>query len=447
MFERIRGFVSFGAGHVKRSRPSRGDHVAIVTPSLAGRGAERKALHIGNGLLERGHDVDMLLQRLVCHYPDEVPNGARLYFMSARSDDRTLANMKGAVANARPLVPDGSGWRTRFPRIGLAGRLYWNQMPLLLSTRLPGWAVGIAEYLDRERPKAILAMNVLSVTAATMALRLACHSVRVVATLHEQLGEGRLLRRARCSYPHAHSVVGVSQGVSAEFARIPRVKESRVHVIYNPVVTEFLKKKCRGAISHPWLDSDGYRVVVAVGKLNRSKDFSTLLEAFARLQSSGGVRLIVLGEGRQRKSLLSLARRLGIENHVDFPGFVENPYAYLARADLFVLSSKNEALPTVLIEAMACGCPVVSTDCAFGPREILNDGEFGTLVPVGDPIALGDAMVEALQKPRRSEALRERAAFFRADRAVDRYEELLLGDRELVGSSRRGSGRGAGSAE
>ena len=219
------------------------------------------------------------------------------------------------------------------------------------------------------------------------------------------------------------------------------MKKSRIQVIYNPVVTEYLKSKCDTPTNHRWVDSDGYRVVVAIGKLIKRKDFSNLLTAFARLQSSHGARLIVLGEGRQRNRLLALARRLRIEKYVDLPGFVENPYPYLARADLFVLSSKNEALPTALIEALACGCPVVSTDCAYGPREILNDGEFGTLVPVGDPIALGDAMDEALRAPRRSEVLRERAAIFGADRAVDRYEELLVGDQEGVGSSSRESGR------
>ena len=169
-------------------------------------------------------------------------------------------------------------------------------------------------------------------------------------------------------------------------------------------------------------------MIVTIGKLIRRKDFSSLLVAFSRLVTRRRVRLVLLGEGRERNRLESLVRRLGIAEYVNFTGFVENPYAYLRRADLFVLSSRNEALPTVLIEAMACGCPVVSTDCPFGPREILEDGKFGTLVPVGDPGALSDAMDRALNEPRRSDALRERAAFFSADRAVDQYEKLLLGE-------------------
>ena len=428
MCECIRSGTASGSGYVKPLLPHVGHHFAIVTPSLAGQGAERKALHIGNGLLERGHQIDILLERLVCHYAEEVPDRSRVYFMSERSDDRSRTNLRSAKFTARRLVPVPASWRVRFPRMGMATRLLRSQLPLLISSRLPRWSAGIAAYMDREQPETILAMNVLAATATTMALRLSRHPVRVVATLHEGLGRGRLLRRARCSYPHADAVVGVSRGVSGEFDKIPGLKSGRVHVIYNPVISEFLIRKSTESVGHPWFEGRGDPVIVTIGKLIRRKDFSSLLVAFSRLVTRRRVRLVLLGEGRERNRLESLVRRLGIAEYVKFTGFVENPYAYLRRADLFVLSSRNEALPTVLIEAMACGCPVVSTDCPFGPREILEDGKFGTLVPVGDPAALSDAMDRALNEPRRSDALRERAAFFGADRAVDQYEKLLLGE-------------------
>ena len=131
-----------------------------------------------------------------------------------------------------------------------------------------------------------------------------------------------------------------------------------------------------------------------------------------------------------RSRLIALAKRLRIQDCVDFPGFKENPFAFLAKANLFVLSSRHEALPTVLIEAMACGCPVVSTDCPFGPREILEEGRLGPLVPVGDAEALAAAMVRVLDAPPSRNGLRQRAAWFSIDRAVDRYEALLLPDGE-----------------
>ncbi len=412
-----------------RSRPPSGLRIAILTPTLAGQGAERKALSIASGLIERGHEVDLLLNRLVCHYPDETPGAARLFFTSSRSDDRTRANLRRMAATPRPLVPAPLPWRVRYPRIALAAKLDRRQLPFLASTRLPRWAAGVAAYLDRERPVGVLAMNAVSAAAATMALRLARHRpARVVATLHDALRNRRLQRRAHRSYPYADAVVGVSHGVSAQFAATPGLGSSRVHTIYNPVVSDDLDRRLREPVEHPWLREEaGCPVLLAVGRLRRVKDFPNLLNAFAGLLARRPAKLIVLGQGSLHRRLLSLARELGVAEHVDFPGFVENPYAFMARASLFVLSSRNEGLPTVLIEAMACGCPVVSTDCPFGPNEILEGGRFGELVPVRDPDALAGAMERALDAPPRSDALRERAAFFGIETAVDRYEELLSG--------------------
>ena len=396
---------------------------------MAGQGAERKALYIAAGLIERGHAVDILLHRFICHYPDEVPDRARIFFVSDRRDSRTTANLGRVAVVPRPLVPDPVPWWVRYPRAALAAKLSLTQLPLLTGTRSPRWAASVAAYLDREQPDALLAMNVLAAAAATMALCLARRPVRIVATLHEPLKRRRLFRRARRSYVYADAAVGVSHGVSGEFARIPGLACDRIHTIYNPVVSAFLIRKAGEPADHPWCDRPGPEVILAIGKLIKRKDFSTLLVAFARiLPRRPAARLVVLGEGRMRKTLLSLARKLRISEHVDFPGFVDNPYALLSRANLFVLSSRNEALPTVLIEAMACGCPVVSTDCPFGPREILEEGKFGELVPVGDPEALAAAMVRTLDAPPRWEALQERASFFSTERAVDRYEALLLND-------------------
>ena len=400
--------------------------IAILCPSLAGQGAERKALYIASGLLERGHEVDFLLQRRIFHFPEEVPNRARIYFSSERSDARTRENLGRVSVAPRPLVPDPLPWQIRYPRVGMSMYLRPSQLSLLLSTRLPRWAAGVAAYLDRERPDALLAMNVLAVAAATMATHIAHRPVRTVATLHEPLNRRRLIRRAYCSYPYADSVVGVSHGVSTEFAKIAGLKDSQPQVIYNPVVSQYIEHSSREPANHAWVDRPELPVILAIGKLIKRKNFSLLLAAFARLLAHRPARLLVLGDGRMKPRLLALTKRLGIEECVDFPGFKENPFAFLAKADLFVLSSTHEALPTVLIEAMACGCPVVSTDCPFGPREILEEGRFGPLVPVGDSEALAAAMVRVLDAPPSRNLLRERAALFSIDRAVDRYEALLL---------------------
>ena len=418
-------------GTSKFSRPAFGKRIAILAPSLAGQGAERKALYIGAGLLERGHKVDLLLYRLVCHYPEEVPDGMRIYYASGRNDNRTRLNLDRITAIRQPFVPDPLPWRIRLPRLGTASRLSRRHLPLLTSTRLPRWAVCIAAYMDREKPDALLAMHVLATTAAAMATHLTSHRAKTVATLHGPLTR-QLLHRARRSYRYADEVVGVSHGITSEFSKIPNLSSGRVHTVYNPIEIDYIKRKSREPVSHRWLVSSDSPVIMAIGKLIKRKDFVTLLRAFARLVSKRKARLIVLGEGRFRSSLLSLTNRLGVAECVDFPGFAENPFAFLARADLFVLSSRNEGLPTVLIEAMVCGCPVVSTDCDFGPREILEDSRHGPLVPVGEPEALAGAMLSVLNNPPRPEALQDRAEFFNAARAVDQYEELLLGEERWV---------------
>ena len=201
---------------------------------------------------------------------------------------------------------------------------------------------------------------------------------------------------------------------------------NRIHTIYNPVVSADLHRKAREPLDHPWLNGRGPPVVLAIGRLHKQKDFATLLAAFAVVLRQRTARLIVLGRGPLLASLRSLAHKLRIAKHVEFPGFVENPYAFLARASLFVLSSRHEGLANVLIEAMACGCPVVSTNCPFGPDEILEGGRWGELVPVGNPEALAGAMARALDNPPRRHGLRDRTSFFSIEKAVVRYEELLF---------------------
>jgi glycosyltransferase involved in cell wall biosynthesis len=186
-------------------------------------------------------------------------------------------------------------------------------------------------------------------------------------------------------------------------------------------------------VAHRWFRPAAPPVVLAVGSLSARKDFPTLVRAFARVRAERDCRLVILGQAaspkkteEKRGGLMALAGSLGVAADIDLPGFVTNPYAYLARAAVFVLSSAHEGLPGVLIEALACGCPVVSTDCPSGPAEILDGGRFGALVPVGDDQAMAAAIATTLDRPIEAATLRERATLFDVDRAVDRYLELLL---------------------
>ena len=181
------------------------------------------------------------------------------------------------------------------------------------------------------------------------------------------------------------------------------------------------------AFSGSWFAQDQPPVILAIGRLNEAKDFHVLIRAFAQLRKQRQVRLAILGEGELRHSLEALINQLGLNSdQVQLPGFVSNPFAWLARAKLFVLSSRREALPSALIEAMACGVPVVSTNCLSGPDEILEGGHWGRLVPVGDIDALTKAMAVTLDSPPavRSD-VRRRAADFEQEHAVNEYLKVL----------------------
>lgn len=199
-------------------------------------------------------------------------------------------------------------------------------------------------------------------------------------------------------YPWADGFVAVSQGVADDLRRFAQLPEVKVHTIYNPVVTDELLASAARTPEHPWLAPGEPPVILGVGRLVGQKDFATLVRAFALVRRTRSAKLIILGEGDKRPELEALVTELGLSDEVSLPGFVDNPFAYMARADTFVLSSRHEGLPGVLIQAMACGCKVVSTDCPSGPREILNNGSLGALVPVGDAGALAEAIVATLDK-------------------------------------------------
>jgi glycosyltransferase involved in cell wall biosynthesis len=197
-------------------------------------------------------------------------------------------------------------------------------------------------------------------------------------------------------YPWADVVAGNSQGVAEDLRRVTGLPRERVRILHNPVVTPELQEKARLPVNHPWFGAGQPPVVLAVGRLTKQKDFPTLIRAFARVRQSRPARLIILGEGPDYAQLEALVCELGLKKDVALPGFVENPYAFMSRASLYVLSSRWEGLPTVLIEALYCGPPVVATDCPSGPKEILADGRHGALVPVGDVEALAEAIEAGL---------------------------------------------------
>jgi glycosyltransferase involved in cell wall biosynthesis len=360
-----------------------GDRIAIFLPSLEGGGAERVYVNLANQLAACGRSVDLTLAKACGPYLALVNPQVRIVDLAVR---------------AKPAV-----------------------VPVL------------ARYLRRERPSVLLsAMDVYNV-AALIARRLALVSLPVVVTCHIPIsGRARLGERiqdrllpalARITYASAADIIAVSRGVADDLAESSGIPRDRITVIHNPVATEDIELRGNEQIDHEWLRSDAPPVLVSIGRLAPQKDYGTLLRAFAQLQRPA--RLIILGEGPERPMLESLARELGIADHIALPGFVENPFAYLAKARLFVLSSAREGFGLVLVEALACGCPVVSTDCRSGPAEILKNGRYGRLVPVGDPGAMAAAIDHALSTSCHPARLKRRAADFAVERIACKYLKIL----------------------
>ena len=365
------------------------DRVGFFLPSLVGGGAERVMVNIARGMTARGLAVDLVLGQARGPYLQQVPREARVVDLRAR---RALTSLPGLV-----------------------------------------------RYLRRERPQVLVSSLSHTNVVALWARRMARVGTRLFVTVHNTesdavrrtpIARARLLPLLmRRFYPWADGIVAVSRGVAADVASITQLPLDRIHVIYNPVVTPDVFEKMRVPVDHRWFATDGAPVVLAAGRFTWEKDFPTLIEAFAQVRQRRPARLLILGEGAERPRLEAIVRQHRLEHDVDLPGFVTNPYAYMARCALFVLSSVSEGLPTALIEALATGMRVVATDCRNGPREILQGGRVGRLVPVGDAAALATAILAALERP--GAAIPPEAWHpYSLDVAVDNYLRLLrVGER------------------
>lgn len=366
--------------------------VAIYMPTLEGGGAERAMVDLANGLQAEGQTTDLVVIR------EDGP------WRQLLSDEVRLVAIKSRGA-------------------------------------LPGF-VKLLRYLRNARPEVVLANGASSIILATLARWFTPRFI-VIARIPTNLSAGlakvnlkwRIIRTVQASLlPLADAIVTNSAGSSEDIVRSLPAASDKVRTIHNPVVRPSMADEARQPVEHPWFHSHGPPIILAAGRLDPAKDYATLMRAFALVAQQRDVRLVVLGEGAERRNLVELTHELGVAHRVDFPGFHANPFAFMAKARLFVLSSKQEGMPNVLIQAMACGTPVVSTDCPSGPREVLEDGHWGPLVPVGDAEALADAMSTTLDRAPRPASLTSRAAAFSAKGSIHAYARLI---EELRGRTAR----------
>jgi len=399
-------------------------HITLSVSSLHGGGAERVVLALARGLLARRHRVDLLLFDMRVHYPEWIPDEARLFVADESTDHATRQHpayddLRRRIIRVRAHQPN---WRDR---MRLARALKWNPSSLPSRDKFHK-TCQMAGYIERETPDIVLPSLTSATVAALLAKHLTSHHPPVIPIIHSLMKRKRNRAiRYRALFADAAHVVAVSDGVAASARREAGIDARKLVTIYNPVIPPALDELKSKRPDHPWFADGGAPVILACGRLKEVKDFAMLLHAFARMAQTRDCRLIILGEGPLRESLADLARRLGVADKVSMPGFADNPFAFMARASLFVLSSQSEGLPTALIEALACGCPCVSTDCPSGPAEILQDGAIGPLVLVGDHAALADAMVRVLDNPPDKRKLTARAGFFSMERAVRLYEDLI----------------------
>ena len=418
------GEASPAPGDTGSPAPGASRRIALLLPNLAGGGAEACMVRTAAALLRRGFAVDFVLCERTGPLLAAVPPGARVI---------ELPSAPMPLARVLALAADPAGLRALLA-------------PVLLAWRPPkhlSHLSGLVRYLRAERPDALFAAMPIPNLLAVWARRLAGVPTRVLIsernTLSAMLGGSRrwrdrhLPRLLGHAYRLADGIVAVSDGVADDLARQSGLPRARIATVYNPVITPELAAMSAQPVAHRWFLPAAAPVVLGVGSLSARKDFPTLVRAFARLRAGRDCRLVILGQAaspkktqEQQDVLMALAASLGVAADVDVAGFVANPFAYMARASVFVLSSAFEGLPGALIQAMACGCPVVSTDCPSGPAEILDGGRFGAMVPVGDDQAMAAAIAATLDRPIAAATLRERAALFSVDRAVDRYVDLML---------------------
>ncbi len=359
--------------------------LAFFVPSLKGGGAERVVVNLAAVFAEWGYPVDVV----VCQG-------------------------EGVLREAIPA-------RVRVVNLNASGVL--TAIPFL------------AGYLRRARPAALLSVMDHANVAAVLARMLGGVRTRLVVSAHVALRTSglaepgwkvRLLQRLLShTYRRADGIVAVSAGVAEELSALTSIPVTAMAVIHNPIVTPALLRASECPVNHPWFERSEVPVILSVGRLEPQKDMPTLVEAFALLRRDRNARLAILGTGSQEPQLRDFVARLGLDEDVWFGGFQANPFPYMRRASLLVLSSIYEGFGNVLVEGMACGTPVVSTRAPSGPSEILADGRFGRLVPCRAPVELAGAMAATLDTPADREALVRRASEFSAEAAGRRYLSLL----------------------
>lgn len=361
------------------------DHVdvAVFIPSFGNGGADRMSVHICRGLSELNYHVDLIVQNNVKDINRYQLHNTKIIHVSS-SRKKRIKELADYIDIKRPKV--------------------------VLSTKGGDLEAIRAKELARFKTKVVLRHG----TTFSKRDKYRPFFKRIVSTF-----------KLRWIFSKADLIIANSQGVAEDIIRVSKISEEKVRVVPNPTIVPEIFELAKENVEHPWFKDKKYPIILGAGGFRKSKDFPTLIKAFYLLQKNIPSRLVIIGEGRQRQKMEKLIKKLNIVDRVWLPGYQENPYKFTARSDLFVLSSLWEGCPNVLIEAMALGIPVVSTDCPSGPREILDNGRYGLLVLPQNPHELKIAMELTLNKSFAPDAMSKAISKYDIRKSCEEHANVL----------------------
>ena len=367
------------------------NHIAFFLNNLNGGGIQRSVINLAHDFVERGVKVEIVVTKLEGPFVKEIPAEAEVVDLGKPKLSKIPFKLAHYLKRNRPAVM-------------LSNMHYNNELAIL------------AKYISGAPTRVVVVdQNSLSPCQRPPI----SHPVSFLG-----LHPARANLLIRLFYRWADAVIATSQGVANDIVRISRLPYEKIQVIYNPIITPTLEKKAQQPLDHDWFAPGAPPLILGVGRLEPQKDFPTLIHAFAQVRQVIDARLMILGSGSQRSYLEALIQELHLENDVLLPGYVDNPYAYMAKASVFALSSAWEGFGNVVAEALAVGTPVVSTDCESGPAEILDHGKYGELVPVKDTQALAKGILKVLQEGGK-EAPKEWLRQFTSAEVTEHYLQAL----------------------